>query len=179
MKSVITAIIVSAIISAGATAAVLIDGHSIKNHSIPVTKLTAGAVRSLHGRRGPQGSPGAQGIQGAQGAAGPQGARGPQGVQGVPGPPGLSGYVSGTAADSTVSVAAGAQGTAHSWCPAGTQPLGGGYFSETAGDSALRTVSAAFAIDDVTGAPGFQVTMANEGGAAESFHVQVRCAHVS
>jgi hypothetical protein len=40
-------------------------------------------------------------------------------------------------------------------------------------------VSAAFAIDDTTGAPGFQVTMANEGMVAESFHVSVRCAQVS
>jgi hypothetical protein len=87
--------------------------------------------------------------------------------------------VSGTASDATVAVAAGAQGTGHSWCPAGTQPLGGGYFSETAGDSGLRTVSAAFAIDDATGAPGFEVKMANEGAGTESFHVQVRCAHVS
>jgi len=87
--------------------------------------------------------------------------------------------VSGTAPDSTVSVAAGAQGTANSWCPAGTQPLGGGYFSEAMGVPALRTVSAAFTINDVTSAPGFSVTMANGGAAAESFHVQVRCAHVS
>jgi hypothetical protein len=40
-------------------------------------------------------------------------------------------------------------------------------------------VSAAFAINDVTGAPGFEVIMAKEGGTAESFHVGVRCAHVS
>lgn len=65
------------------------------------------------------------------------------------------------------------------WCPAGTQPLGGGYFPQTAGASALRTVSANFVTNDVTGAPGFLVTMANGGAAAESFHVQVRCAHVS
>jgi len=85
--------------------------------------------------------------------------------------------VSGTS--SSVSVAAGAQASAGAWCPAGTQPLGGGYFPLTAGTSALRTVAAAFAIQDVTFAPGFLVTMANEGGTAESFHVTVRCAHVS
>jgi hypothetical protein len=90
----------------------------------------------------------------------------------------LSGYVGGTSADSTVSVPAGAQGAANSWCPAGTRPLGGGYFPLTA-DSALRTVAASFAVNDATGAPGFTVTMANEGGTAESFHVSVRCASVS
>ena len=93
----------------------------------------------------------------------------------------LSGYGPGEAG-STVSVPAGAQATASSWCPAGKQPLGGGYFpltALTAGDSALRTVTAAFAVNDVTGAPGFTVTMANEGGVAESFRVNVRCASSS
>jgi hypothetical protein len=75
--------------------------------------------------------------------------------------------------------AASSEATGHSWCPAGKQPLGGGYFPLTTGDSALRVKVAAFAIDDVTGAPGFQVTMANEGGAAESFHVRVVCASSS
>jgi hypothetical protein len=79
-----------------------------------------------------------------------------------------------------VSVPAGTQASAVNLCPAGTQPLGGGYFTTTAGDSALRTVAAAFFVDDVTGAPGYFVTMANEGTTvAESFHVQVRCAAVS
>ena len=90
----------------------------------------------------------------------------------------LSAPMGGSSADSTVSVPAGAQATAHSWCPAGKQPLGGGY-STFADPSALRTVAATFAIDDLTGAPGFQVTMANEGAAAESFHVSVRCASSS
>lgn len=87
----------------------------------------------------------------------------------------LSGYASGTAADSTVSVPAGGQATAHAWCPAGKQALGGGYFGF--GDpSTLRAVLAAYAIDDVTGAFGFEAIMANEGATPESFHVQVRCA---
>jgi hypothetical protein len=89
----------------------------------------------------------------------------------------LHGYVNGTSANSTVSVPAGLQATADSWCPEGTRPLGGGYFPFTAGGSALRTVTASFAVNDVTGAPGFQVTMANEGAAAETFHVNVRCAN--
>jgi hypothetical protein len=89
----------------------------------------------------------------------------------------LSGY--GPGEGSTVSVPAGAQASASSWCPTGKQPLGGGYFPLTLGDSALRTVTAAFAINDVTGAPGFTVTMANEGGVAESFRVNVRCASSS
>jgi hypothetical protein len=90
----------------------------------------------------------------------------------------LSGYVGGSSDDSTVSVPAGAQGTANSWCPPGTRPLGGGYFPFT-NPSALRTVTASFAVNDADGAPGFTVTMANEGAAAESFHVNVRCASTS
>ena len=173
MKSIITAIIVAAIISGSAGAAsLLIDGSKLKDHSVPVTKLTASAVRSLHGQRGPRGAQGIQGIQGAQGA------QGIQGVQGATGPPGLSGYVSGTGTSATVSVAAGAQGTASSWCPAGTQPLGGGYFSETA-PSALRTVAAASPIRRCDQRARVRVTMANAGGSAQSFHVQLRCAHVS
>jgi hypothetical protein len=169
MKSIITAIIVAGVIAGSAGAAsLLIDGSKLKNHSVPVTKLTASAVRSLHGQRGPRGAQGIQGIQGEQGD---------QGDQGDPGPPGLSGYVSGTG--SSISVPAGAQASTGAWCPAGTQPLGGGYFPTTVGTSALRTVSAAFAIQDVTNAPGFMVTMANEGASAETFHVTVRCANVS
>src|SRR5262245_16039811 len=93
----------------------------------------------------------------------------------------LSGYGPGEAG-STVSVPAGAQASASSWCALGKQPLGGGYFPLTqlnGADSALRTVTAAFAINDATGAPGFTVTMANEGGVAESFRVNVRCAATS
>jgi hypothetical protein len=181
LKSIITAVIIAAVIAGSAGAAsLLIDGHTLKNHSVPVTKLTASAVRSLQGQRGPRGPQGIQGAQGAQGPQGAQGAQGAQGVQGVPGPPGLSGYVGGIGgAGSTVSVASGTQGSAANLCPAGTQVLGGGYFVETVGASALRTVTAAFIIDDATGAPGFSVTMANSGATAETFHVQVRCARVS
>jgi hypothetical protein len=91
----------------------------------------------------------------------------------------LSGFVGGTSSSSTVSVPAGAQGTADNWCPAGKRALGGGYFPFAAGASALRVKVAAFAIDDVTGAEGFEVTMVNEGAAAETFHAQVRCASAS
>ena len=168
MKSVITAIIVAAVISGSAGAAsLLFDGHKLKNHSVPVTKLTASAVRSLHGQRGSQGSRAIQATCEGIGDRGAQGARGPAG------PPGLSGWVNGSA--TSVSVAAGAQGTAISLCPLGTQPLTVGYFGG-ASPSALRTVAVSLWIDDATGAPGYAVTMANTGVAAETLHVQLRCA---
>lgn len=172
MKSIITAIIVAAVISGSAGAAsLLIDGKKLKNHSVPVTKLTASAVRSLQGQRGLQGVAGAQGIQG------PQGASGARGAQGVSGPAGLSGYVGGSGGTPTVSVAPGTEGTATTFCPAGTQVLFGGFFSQ-ASPSSLRVVTSSLFISDA-GLPGWDVTMTNEGVTAQSFHVLVRCAHVS
>jgi hypothetical protein len=51
----------------------LISGSQIKNHSIPAKKLTASAIKSLHGQRGPTGPPGPKGDTGAKGDTGPQG----------------------------------------------------------------------------------------------------------
>ena len=44
--------------SAAAYATGLISGSQIKNHSIPANKLTASAIKSLHGARGPKGTSG-------------------------------------------------------------------------------------------------------------------------
>jgi hypothetical protein len=96
MKSAVIAALVAAVVASGSAVAAtrLIDGHSIKNGTIPATKLTGAAVASLHGLRGPRGYTGVAGVQGAvgpagpagaQGAAGPQGAIGPQGAAGAPG----------------------------------------------------------------------------------------------
>jgi hypothetical protein len=63
-------------------AAVAIDGHSIKNHSVPAVKLTSSAVASLHGLRGPRGYTGSQGQQGFQGPSGAAGANGANGLNG-------------------------------------------------------------------------------------------------
>jgi hypothetical protein len=68
-------------------AASLINGRSIKPHTIPKNRLTNSAIAQLRGARGPQGVPGPQGLQGAPG---PQGAQGPQGPQGPPGPTDLT-----------------------------------------------------------------------------------------
>ena len=45
----------------------LISGSQIKNHSIPAKKLTASAIKSLHGQRGPTGPPGPKGNPGPKG----------------------------------------------------------------------------------------------------------------
>jgi hypothetical protein len=52
-----TVAVVLAAGTGGAYAATMIDGHSIKNGSVPAKKLTSRARASLKGQRGPQGPP--------------------------------------------------------------------------------------------------------------------------
>jgi hypothetical protein len=92
MKAAIIAAIVSAVIaSTTATAGTiaLITGAQIKNGSIGLADLSAGAKRALRGKRGPRGFAGAPGVQGAAGAPGAPGAAGgfdPSKVRFVSGP---------------------------------------------------------------------------------------------
>jgi hypothetical protein len=53
MKNAMIAAIVAAVVASGSAVAAtkLIDGHTIKNHTIPSTKLTEAAVASLQGDR--------------------------------------------------------------------------------------------------------------------------------
>jgi hypothetical protein len=55
----------------------LINGRSIKPHTIPKNRLTNGAIASLHGARGRKGAQGATGPQGPTGRRGATGAQGP------------------------------------------------------------------------------------------------------
>ena len=75
----------------------------------------------------------------------------------------------------TVSVAPGTEGSATTFCPAGTPVIFGGFFSQTS-PSSLRVVTSTLFIG---GLPGWEVTMTNEGPTAQSVHVLVRCANVS
>jgi hypothetical protein len=63
MKSALIAALVSAVVASGSAVAAtrLIDGHSIKDHTISATKLTAAAVMSLQGARGLPGATGPAG----------------------------------------------------------------------------------------------------------------------
>lgn len=54
-------------------AATLINGKSIKPHTIAKNRLTNTAIKQLKGNRGPRGLQGAPGTQGARGPTGPQG----------------------------------------------------------------------------------------------------------
>lgn len=56
MRSALTAALVAAIVASGSAVAAtkLIDGHSIRDNTIPATKLTKAAIASLQGMRGPR-----------------------------------------------------------------------------------------------------------------------------
>lgn len=127
MKNAIVAAVVAALVASGATYAATgaINGRQIRNHSIAAKKLTRGAIRHLHGRRGPRGPAGpagATGATGARGATGATGATGPQGPAGVIDLAKLSRIDSGPA-----TVATGTTGTATANCPSGDRVVGGGF----------------------------------------------------
>ena len=109
MKNIIIAGVVAALVSAGAATAattLVITSAQIKNGTIKMVDISAGAKRGLKGNRGPAGS---------------QGAAGQQGAPGLPGPPGLSNvqHVSSTSA-------ADPDGIHTVDCPPGKYVTGGG-----------------------------------------------------
>jgi hypothetical protein len=161
MRSALIAALVSAVVASGSAVAAtkLIDGHSIKNHTIPATKLTEAAVASLQGERGPRGATGPQGPQGPQGPAGQNGksitfslAKGP-----------------------SVDVAPGSQGTSSALCPAGSYPIAGNFF-QTNGPSGYL-VGIAWDTSDGTTLDGYDVVMANpaSNNVALTFHAEITC----
>jgi hypothetical protein len=133
MKTAIIAGIVSAVVaSTTATAATmaLITGAQIKNGSVELVDLSAGAKRALRGKRG---------ERGRQGPAGPAGATGASGAPGAPGgfDPTKLQYITGP----NVTVNPGQTGGAQAACPAGSTAVSGGFaateghvaYSETLG----------------------------------------------
>jgi hypothetical protein len=113
--------LVVSLTGASAFAATQINGTSIKDHSIPVAKLTRTAITQLHGAAGADGETGDPGQPGASGIPGPQG------VPGVAGgfDPRKVAYVTGP-----VSMIAPGQTLAISAvCAPGSKVVGGGYFA--------------------------------------------------
>jgi hypothetical protein len=147
MKTASIAALVAAVVASGSAVAAtrLIDGHSIKNRTIPATKLTRAAVASLHGLRGPRGSSGADGTDGAQGPAGPQG---PKGDTGAPGAKGDTGPTGPTGAD-------GAMGPTGPTGPAGPQgPKGDTGAPGAKGDTGPTGPTGPTGADGATGPAG-------------------------
>ena len=121
MKSIIIAAIVAALVSAPAATAAsgLITGAQIKNGSVGLVDLSAGAKRTLKGQRGPAGPAGVQGIQGVAGGFDPAKVT----------------YVTGP----TRTFAPGEIEFVDASCPAGTRLLGGGYFASISHVAASKT----------------------------------------
>jgi hypothetical protein len=74
-RTIVSGLVAAAVVFAlgvgGATAAGLITGKQIRNHSIGVVDLKRTAATALHGQRGPRGLQGPAGPQGPPGPAGP------------------------------------------------------------------------------------------------------------
>lgn len=105
----------------------LITGKQIKNGSIGLVDISAGAKRTLKGNRGTRGLAGPPGQPGPPGAQGAQGNPGAQGQPGAQGPPGLSNvqHVSSTSP-------ADPDGIHTVDCPAGKYVTGGGGIEQSA-----------------------------------------------
>ncbi len=113
-----------------------ITGRDVKTRSLGTSKLSATAVSSLTGDRGPAGPQGPQGQKGPQGPAGPTGEIGPKGdigpsgpagPAGPQGPIGVSGYVVVvTPVSQATTIPKGQAGRVGVVCPDGKKVLGGG-----------------------------------------------------
>lgn len=151
----LVALIVSALGAGGiAQATGLLDGKTIKNHTVGFSKLTPAAVKLLRGGKskagaaagvdgfdgidgqngspgtaGPMGTPGAAGARGLPGGTGDPGAPGAPGDPGAPGAPGAGLVPSRVAGAPSPALPATAGGsvTSVATCAAGQHVLGGGY----------------------------------------------------
>jgi hypothetical protein len=104
VKSILTAGVIAALVVAStATAALVVTSANIKNGTIKMVDISAGAKRALKGNRGP---------------------RGAQGPQGTPGPQGIQRLVRVEASDA---VAPEQVKTVVANCPAGMLAVSGGY----------------------------------------------------
>jgi hypothetical protein len=77
VSGLLAAAVVFALSVGGATAAGLIGGKQIRNHSIGLIDIKRTTQKALHGLRGPRGLVGPAGPAGPQGPAGPAGLPGP------------------------------------------------------------------------------------------------------
>jgi len=147
-----------------------VTGKDVKDHSLGAGELSAAAVGSLTGQRGPAGPQGPQGEKGDKGEQGPAGPQGPQGAAGQPGPSGVSGWEVRTSPGTSIPGNQG--GVAPVDCPAGKKALGGGGSSNSYG------------VTLVTSAPsdpgtGWIAAFQNGYSTARTVYAWVICANVS
>lgn len=157
VKNALIAAVVSALVASTATYAAggLINGRKIVNRSIPASKLTPEAVRSLRGKTG------ATGVQGLTGPAGTPGHFDPN----------LVTVVGGT----RQSVDAGATVEISTSCPAGQVAIGGGAVVGTTANPGIVSASHPFALG-VSYPNQWDAVVENPSGSAMFAHVDVACA---
>jgi Collagen triple helix repeat (20 copies) len=163
-----------------------ITGRDVKNRSLGTTKLSATAVGSLTGSRGPAGPEGPQGPQGPRGAqgpagpigetgpkgdSGPGGPAGPVGPVGPQGPKGVSGWEYRTAA---MSIPADQQRGWSVNCLNGKKALGGGVTTDT-----LTSSTRIFQDGPAGQATGWAVAVRNEFTTTITYYAWVLCADVT
>jgi hypothetical protein len=137
-------------LSGGAFAAgTLIDGHSLRVHSVPADRLTLAAEASLRGQRGPQG---------IQGVAGPKGDTG------------MSGSTVTLVKGADVTAAPSSYALATAQCPAGARAVAGGWF---AGPGLVYVQSST---PDSVSNGTWDVNVYNGSSVTDTMHVWATCA---
>jgi hypothetical protein len=168
-----------------------VTGKDVKNRSLGKSKLSATALGSLTGERGPAGPEGPQGPQGQRGPAGPIGQTGPagpagpagkDGANGAPGPSGISGYeVVTTPVAYEVDVPPGQSRDVSISC-SGKRVLGGGVATYPVTSNAQITASAPYDTPGVRGV-GWAANVHNRAtppyGASFGAYAWAVCANVS
>jgi hypothetical protein len=131
MKTIAVALAVALVTAGSSTAAFVVTSANIKNGTIKLVDISAGAKRALHGQRG---------LRGLPGQAGPKGETGPQGSQG---PPGIQALVR---VSESKQIPGGVTDFVIAQCPAGWNPVSGGFtFLSGLGG---RVVSSQIAVTD-------------------------------
>jgi hypothetical protein len=149
-----------------------VTGKDVKNRSLAAGDLSASALGSLAGERGPAGPQGPAGPKGDPGKLGPAGATGEQGPQGSPGLANIEYKVSSGKSipkDQTI----GDQVN----CTSGKVALGGGVAQFPSG-APMRVVSSAPGGVNGT-STGWSVQVHNQGGSTFSAFAWVVCADVN
>ncbi|HEX6654011.1 MAG TPA: hypothetical protein VF072_14800 [Thermoleophilaceae bacterium] len=152
-----------------------ITGKDVKNRSLGAGKLSASAIGSLAGERGPAGPQGPAGPKGAPGKQGPTGSAGATGEQGPQGPTGLANVEYRVSAGKTVAKNGTVTDTVN--CSSGKVALGGGAANFPARE-ASRVVSSAPGGDNGT-PTGWTVQVHNEEGDQFYTFAWAICANVT
>jgi hypothetical protein len=112
MKTIAAALAVALVTAGSSTAAFVVTSANIKNGTIKLVDISSGAKRALRGQRGARGLPGQAGPKGDPGA---QGAQGPPGIQAL------------VRVSESKQIPAGVTDVVIAHCPAGMNPVSGGF----------------------------------------------------